>query len=266
MVEPFTHVTKRQLSCFSNYTQLIAGLTTRHGGVSAEPFDSLNMGLHVHDRESDVVQNRDRLADEIGIPLDDWVMGEQVHGVEVKYVDESDKGKGARKLETAIPGVDGLITNNRNVVLAAFYADCVPLYFVDPVSGWIGIAHAGWKGTVHGMVKAMTDRLVQEGASLDNMEMTIGPCISAKHYEVDQRVMENIPTHLQKKVSTSVDEGHFILDLKALNHQLAIEAGLQEKNVHTTRYCTYEEERLLYSHRRDQGKTGRMLGYIGWKG
>lgn len=266
MVEPFTHVTNRQLSCFSNHRQLIAGLTTRQGGVSAEPFDSLNMGLHVHDRESDVVQNRERLAEEIGIPLDRWVMGEQVHGVEVKSIDESDIGKGARQLVTAVSGVDGLITNKPNTVLAAFYADCVPLYFVDQVTGWIGIAHAGWKGTVHGMAKTMIERLVQEGASLENIEMAIGPCISAEHYEVDQRVMENIPSHLQKEVSKVVDEGHFLLDLKALNHTLAIEAGLKEGNVHTTRYCTYEEERLLYSHRRDQGKTGRMLGYIGWKG
>ncbi|MCA0969356.1 peptidoglycan editing factor PgeF [Halobacillus litoralis] len=265
MGEPFKHNTKRQLTCFSENPSLISGLTTRQGGVSGSPFDSLNMGLHVNDRDEDVIANRRLIADEVGIPLERWVMGEQVHGIQVKRVDKEDLGKGTLSLDTAVSGVDGLITNQKDVLLTAFYADCVPLYFMEPTSGWIGIAHAGWKGTVHGMAKAMIDQMVVEGASLDRLKMAVGPCIGRNHYEVDEHVMNHIPPEWRDEVLTPVDDSHAMLDLKALNTSLALQAGLRKENVQASRICTYEEERLLYSHRRDQGKTGRMLGFIGWK-
>ncbi|WP_079480361.1 peptidoglycan editing factor PgeF [Halobacillus salinus] len=264
MSELFQHTTKRQLTCFTEIPNLVCGLTTRQGGVSESPYDSLNMGLHVKDRDEDVIKNRKLLADEVGIPLDRWVMGEQVHGIQVRRVEEDDLGKGTVTLESAVPGVDGLITNQKNTMMAAFYADCVPLYFVDATSGWIGIAHAGWKGTVNGMAKAMIDQLVAEGASIHDLKMTIGPCIRSQHYEVDDRVISHIPSQLREEVLTPTDDHHALLDLKSLNRSLALQAGLEEQNVQMTSLDTYEEERLLYSHRRDQGKTGRMLGYIGW--
>lgn len=264
MNEPFQHTSERQLTCFRDDPDLVCGLTTRQGGVSESPYDSLNMGLHVRDAKKDVIRNRQLLAEEIGVPLDRWVMGEQVHGIQVKRVEEGDLGKGTLSHESAVAGVDGLITNQKNILLTAFYADCVPLYFHDPLSGWIGIAHAGWKGTVNGMAKAMIDQLLAEGASCQHLQMTIGPCISAEYYEVDERVISHIPPSLRKAVLRPTGKRNSLLDLRELNRQLAVQAGLEESNVHITAKCTYEEERLLYSHRRDQGETGRMLGYIGW--
>lgn len=266
MFEPFKHQSLRKMTCLRSYPSLVAGISTRKGGRSPSPFESLNMGLHVHDDETTVIENRKLLAQEIGIPIHQWVIGEQVHNVNVKLVNKEDCGKGVYTLESAVPGVDGLITNQKHVLLAAFYADCVPLYFLDDSTGWIGIAHAGWKGTVKGMAKIMINRLIQQGASMEHLQMTIGPCISKTHYEVDKKVIDQIPVSYHKETITKTGNNHFLLDLKQLNHKIAQEAGLKNSNIHITEYCTYEEERLLYSHRRDQGKTGRMLGYIGWKG
>ncbi|KHE73034.1 peptidoglycan editing factor PgeF [Halobacillus sp. BBL2006] len=265
MVEPFKHETLRQLTCFREHKNLIAGITTRQGGYSQKPFDSLNMGLHVPDREEIVLENRKELADEIGIPLERWVMGEQVHDKKVNVVTEEDLGKGVFSHTSALAGVDGLITNQPDILLAAFYADCVPLFFCDPLEGWIGVAHAGWKGTVKGMAAAMINELIGQGCSVENIEMIIGPCIGSTHYEVDERVKDGIPQSHHSETIKELGNGKYLLDLKRLNERVALEAGVHSSHIFTSGYCTYEEEALFYSHRRDQGKTGRMLGYIGWK-
>ncbi|RWZ60683.1 peptidoglycan editing factor PgeF [Halobacillus fulvus] len=264
MKEPFKHESMRQLTCFHDEPTLVAGITTRQGGVSEAPFESLNMGLHVNDSQEVVVANRKLLADEVGIPLDRWVIGEQVHDIRVQEVVPSDFGKGVYNHGEALKGIDGLITNQPDVLLTAFYADCVPLFFYDPTTKWIGVAHAGWKGTVKGMAREMTEQLVKKGASPEDLKMVIGPCITKRHYEVDKRVMDHIPDVYKSKVSERTQDDHFLLDLKELNRLVALDAGLDDENIHISDYCTYEEEALLYSHRRDQGKTGRMLGFIGW--
>ncbi|ARI77560.1 peptidoglycan editing factor PgeF [Halobacillus mangrovi] len=265
MVEPFKHETLRQLNCFREHNNLIAGITTRQGGHSQKPFDTLNMGLHVPDHKETVLDNRGELANEVGIPLEQWTIGEQIHDTKIKTVTKGDCGKGAFSHTSALAGVDGLITNQPNVLLAAFYADCVPLFFCDPTNGWIGVAHAGWKGTVKGMASHMVRELVTQGCNLETIQMTIGPCISSRNYEVDQRVKDEIPEAHQNETVMEIGNNKYLLDLKKLNEKVAIEAGVQSSNVFASEYCTYEEDALFYSHRRDQGKTGRMLGFIGWK-
>ena len=168
-MEPFKKHTQIQHTCFHSHPSVTAGITTRNGGVSEAPFHRLNMGLHVSDDPSSVLENRKRLAKELNLPLEKWIIGEQVHGTEVKTVDRSSTGAGAASVATAIPLVDGLITNEKNVVLGAFYADCVPLYFFDPSTHWIGIAHAGWKGTVNGMAGKMIEALEEKGCQAKNI-------------------------------------------------------------------------------------------------
>lgn len=261
-MEPFQSHSIRQMTCFHSHQHVTAGLTTRQGGHSEAPFDSLNMGLHVSDKKEDVLKNRRALAEEIGIPLSRWVIGEQVHGTEVAAVDQRNAGAGTTSLETAVANVDGLITNEKNLVLGAFYADCVPLYFSDSESGWVGIAHAGWKGTVNGMAGKMIRALQEKGCKLENIQAVIGPSIGRKHYEVDDRVISFIPENYKKECVMSKGKGKYQLDLKVLHQKMMIEEGLKEEHIQMTGFCTYEEDQTFYSHRRDQGRTGRMLGFI----
>ncbi|MFG6148991.1 peptidoglycan editing factor PgeF [Halobacillus sp. B23F22_1] len=265
MTEPFQFKTLKQLTCFNGF-DVVAGITSRKDGYSEVPFQSLNMGLHVSDQSHKVIQNRKALGEELSIPLAQWVMGEQVHGTEIKVVAEADKGKGAFQHKDSLKGIDGIITNQKDILLTAFYADCVPLLFLDPKSAWIGVAHAGWKGTVQEMVRHMTERLEEQGTERSDIRLVIGPCISQSHYEVDGRVTSRIGEGYKKQVLKKNNENKFNLDLKELNRQIAINAGILNNNIEVSNYCTYEEEQLFFSHRRDHGRTGRMLAYIGLKG
>src|SRR5690625_5157532 len=140
---------------------VVHGFTTRHGGLSRPPYDTLNMGLHVADDAGSVQANRQLACKALGFTLDDWVSGEQVHGSEVALVGADMKGRGAYKLNTALAGVDGLITVAPGVLLAAYFADCVPILFLDPEVPAVGIAHAGWRGTLAGIGKRMVERMRQ---------------------------------------------------------------------------------------------------------
>ncbi|MFD1018094.1 peptidoglycan editing factor PgeF [Thalassobacillus hwangdonensis] len=268
MTEPFRQRTESTLH-LPEWEQelqgLTAGMTTRNGGFGEAPFYQLNLGLHVPDEPETVLKNRQHLASLLDFPLDSWVSGEQVHGSKVKIITREDRGKGAKDYATSIQGVDGILTNDKGVMLTAFYADCVPLFFMTKDSGWIGIAHAGWKGTVHDIGKRMVEALEQQGVDRNDIKVAIGPSIGKAAYEVDQHVIDHVDKRHVEAAASNQSPGKYQLDLKRLNELLLMDAGIKSENIATSSYCTYEERSLFFSHRRDQGKTGRMLGFIGWR-
>ncbi|MUV36210.1 Laccase domain protein YlmD [Lentibacillus sp. JNUCC-1] len=245
-------------------TSLKAGFTSRQNGFGHPPYDTFNLGLHVGDEDDRVLKNRRLLGEELGFSLDRWVVGEQVHDSLIKTVTADDKGKGAAELQTALQGVDGLITDVSGIMLAAFYADCVPLYFFDPVDHRIGIAHAGWKGTVQEIAGRMITRFVKNGSVLRNIKVTIGPSISRQAYEVDETVLKQIPSKWHETTVQKTKKGHGLLDLKQLNVEILLKYGVLRHNIDVTEYCTFRDDQLFFSHRRAEGPTGRMLGYIGY--
>ncbi|MBM7552839.1 peptidoglycan editing factor PgeF [Thalassobacillus pellis] len=267
MTEPFQQSNEAYLSLSPWLTiapNLVAGISTRNGGVSKIPYDTLNLGLHIPDEPKDVLTNRNILADHVGIPLKRWVVGEQVHGTEAAVVSDKAAGMGTHSHQTALKGIDGLITNERNLLLTAFFADCVPLFFIAPDRGWIGIAHAGWKGTVGNMAAEMVEAFNKQGIHPDELFAAVGPCIGKQAYEVDQNVVGKIDGYLKDQVVTPLNNGKFVLNLRELNRLLLLEAGIRKSALEVTGHCTYQDSNRFYSHRRDQGKTGRMLGFIGW--
>jgi len=268
MSEPFTELTQTHLTLQKWQAidpQLIVGFSTRRGGISNSYYHSLNLGLHVADDPANVIENRKILAEKLAIPLERWVSGSQVHGSQIKVISENDCGQGATDFITSIAGVDGLITEAKNVLCTAFFADCVPLYFFDPISKYIGIAHAGWRGTVLGIGQRMVDTFKSLGVQKENLLVCIGPCISQKNYEVDDSVIANIPKRLLPRVIKRLPNKKYLLDLKQLNSKILLQSGILRHNIHITSYCTYQHDDLFFSHRRDAGKTGRMVGYIGYK-
>lgn len=267
MTEPFIQKNKRILSIKSWQNRVpgfIAGFTTRNGGVSEAPFDSLNIGLHVNDKKQRVLKNRDLLVNDVSFSIHDWVSGEQVHKTKVKNVDNVHKGSGAASLYTSIPDTDGLITNRKGILCTAYFADCVPLFFFDPKTKFIGIAHAGWKGTVHGMASEMVSAFNKEGVRPNHLLAAIGPCISAANYEVDDYVVRQIPSKYRENAVVSKGKHRYLLDLKQLNVDILLQAGVLRNNIDVTNYCTFKDRALFFSHRRDEGKTGRMAGFIGF--
>ncbi|AXF55465.1 peptidoglycan editing factor PgeF [Salicibibacter kimchii] len=264
--EPFAlHPTKTLLE-HHGLKQVRAGFTTRLGGISREPYNEANYGLHVGDDPKHVITNRKHLAKTLDISLPHAVFAEQVHGGSVRKVDETDGARGAFSLDDAVPDVDGLYTRTKNLWLMSLYADCVPLYFFNREQTIVGIAHAGWKGTAANIGSEMVRMWEEwEGIPAEDIHVAIGPSIGKAAYEVDAKVISALKEVLPngKEPWTQNAPGSFHLDLKEANAQLLEEAGIKRENIFISKACTYENEELFFSHRRDAGKTGRMMAYIG---
>ncbi|GAB4072384.1 peptidoglycan editing factor PgeF [Barrientosiimonas marina] len=263
MLEPFQQQTDINLA-LTEWEHRVPGLKAGFTTHNSEQ-ERLNMGLYTNDQPDKVINNRRQLASRVGFPLESWVAGEQIHQTKTHFVTEKDKGKGAADYTASLKGTDGLITHKTGILCTAVFADCVPLFFLDPVTGYIGLAHAGWKGTVARMGQKMVEAFQARGADPAAMLVAIGPCISRDVYEVDEEVIRHIPSALREKTVTSLDDHRFLVDLKQLNIEILLQQGIFRHNIDVTNYCTFRDESLFFSHRRSRGNTGRMLGYIGYE-
>ncbi|MCK6203877.1 MULTISPECIES: peptidoglycan editing factor PgeF [Bacillus] len=247
---------------------LAAGFSTKNGGNSNGDYSSLNLGLHVNDSVQAVCGNREIFSESIGFPLPAWTGAEQTHETFIRKVSKEDAGTGALDYGQAFRRTDGFFTLEQGLLLTLCFADCVPLYFTHPDSGAIGAAHAGWKGTVGGIAGNMAGVFKNEGIDPGEILAAIGPSICEKCYIVDSRVVNLVKNRLEdvdKKPYNQVKENQYQLDLKEVNKQLLMKSGIREENIIVSGYCTSCHEEYFFSHRRDGGKTGRMMSYIGWK-
>ncbi|MDA8354428.1 MAG: peptidoglycan editing factor PgeF [Firmicutes bacterium] len=249
------------------FPHLAAGISARDG-ESVENPNSTNYALHVGGRRETVIQNRKRLASRLGMPFSSWTCGEQVHGVAIREVTSADRGKGRESMDSAFPETDGLLTREPDLLLTSFYADCVPLLFYSPDPAWIGVAHAGWRGTVGKIGSRMVREIVRRGAARDQIHVAIGPSIGGCCYEVDEKVvmpLKDVLPNPGRAVVQPSGRGKWKLDLKEANRQLLLKEGLKEDQVVMTGWCTSCHPDLFHSHRRDHGKTGRMVAFIGMR-
>ena len=248
----------------SQNNQLIAGFTTRNQGYSQKPYDSLNIGLHVGDSVDDVIKNRQLVAHRLNVSLEQFVFTVQLHTTTVKKVTRADCGAGISCFEAGIESCDGLYTTDKNVMLATFYADCTPLYFYVPSRELIGVAHAGWKGSVNGMMHQMLQTLKNvEHIDPRDIYVAIGPCIGRDAYRVDDTVINKLKkSHLDlDDVYVQISDTQYKLDTKALNKKQALAEGILESNILVSSYCTFTDEDLFFSHRRDK-QSGRMMSFM----
>ncbi|SEB41971.1 peptidoglycan editing factor PgeF [Paenibacillus sp. GP183] len=280
-MEPFQEVTSEQdgqpvlfyiESWMNSFPNLTAGFTSRLGGVSEKPFASFNCGLHVNDLSDLVVTNRQRLAETLEMPFDAFTYAEQVHGNEIAVITREDQGKGRASRADAIQSRDGFVTNEKELVLCALFADCVPLFFYDPVLEVAGLAHAGWKGTVLDVAgKTVQAMMVQFGSKPEHIRAAIGPSIGICCYEVDEKVAEpvekvltdmNAAPEIKQKVLQAKENQKYMLNLQELNRNFIVKAGILSSNIEVTELCTSCRTDLFFSHRRENGTTGRMAGWI----
>ncbi|SFA75260.1 MULTISPECIES: peptidoglycan editing factor PgeF [unclassified Bacillus (in: firmicutes)] len=270
-MEPFVKQNEQYYSIknwVEQYPGLVAGFTTKNGGSSKDSFQSQNFGFHVGDNLTDVCANRESLAKSIRVPLEKWVGAEQTHGIRIKKVTSEDCGKGSYAYDDSIKDTDGFYSTEKGILMTLCFADCVPLYFIAPEKKMIGIAHAGWKGTVHGIGAKMVSTWQQEGIDVERISVIIGPSICKKCYIVDDYVItfvQNTLEHVEKKPYNQIQEGQYTLDLQELNKQLLMKQGIKEDQILTTTYCSSCHQDEFFSHRRDNGKTGRMMSFIGWR-
>lgn len=220
-------------------------VTTRAGGRSKPPYDSFNLGAGVGDDPAAVAGNRERLARELGLAPERVVWMEQVHGRHAEIVD----GPRAR----AVEATDALVTREPNLALVALCADCVPVLLADPEAGVIAAAHAGRVGARVGVLPAALVAMKEAGASVDRVEVLLGPSVCGECYEVPAAMQADVEAHLPGS-ACKTRKGTPGLDLRAgLWRQLA-DLGVAKIGIDPR--CTVEDK-TLFSHRRD-GTTGRL--------
>ena len=245
------------------------GFSTRVGGVSKGVCSTMNLSFSRGDDENAVRENFRRMANALDVEEDCFVFSHQTHTTNVRKVTLDDKGKGlTRQLE--YQDVDGLITNVPGLCLSTFYADCVPLYFVDPVHKAIGLSHSGWRGTV-GKIGAVTVRKMQEeyGSKPEDIIAAIGPSICQDCYEVSEDVIvefqNNFDEKYWKELYYKKENGKYQLNLWKANEIVLAEAGVLKEHIAVTNLCTCCNHELLFSHRASKGKRGNLAAFLALK-
>ena len=239
--------------------------TTREGGVSEGIFSSLNLSFTRGDDNESVFENYRRLACALKRDVGDFVCTDQTHTTNVIRVTSEDRGKGVTR-QKDYSDVDGLITNEPGLVLSTFYADCVPLYFVDTVNKAIGLSHSGWKGTVCRMGKATLEAMNKEfGTNPKDVIVAVGPSICQDCYEISEDVavefIKEFKGH-EEEILINKGNGKYQLDLWKCNEIVMLEAGIKKENLVVTNVCTCRNPDLLFSHRASHGKRGNRGAFL----
>ena len=240
--------------------------STRMGGVSRGIYSSMNLSFSRGDNKEDVDENFRRIAQILDSTPEHIVCSKQTHTTNVRKVTEEDLGKGVVR-ETDYDDVDGLITNVPGIILATFYADCVPLYFVDVKRGAIGLSHSGWRGTVNRMGQVTLQAMKRAyGTEPSDVMAAIGPSICQDCYEVGEEVADafrkSFPNEWEYLIRKGKEEGKYQLDLQETNRRILLAAGVLPENIAVTDICTCCNSELLFSHRGSNGKRGNLGAFL----
>lgn len=242
--------------------------TTRMGGVSAGIFESLNLSFTRGDEKAAVEENFRRISELLGCQYDNFVLSDQTHTTNVRRVGRDDAGKGLLRARD-YTDVDGLITDEPGIVLSTFYADCVPLYFVDVKKRAIGLSHSGWRGTVGRMGQETLDAMRREfGTQPEDVVCAIGPSICQDCYEVSRDVAEEFIQEFaghEPDILIAKGNGKYQLDLWRANKIVLLEAGIKQEHLSVTDICTCCNSNVLFSHRASHGKRGNLGAFLSLK-
>lgn len=242
------------------------GFSTKLGGVSTGNFKSMNLGYTRGDKKEDVDKNYEIISRSIGFSHKDIVTTDQVHETVIRVVGDVDKGKGIIRPRD-YSGVDGLITNCANVPLITYYADCVPLYFVDVNNHAIGLSHSGWRGTVKKMAKKTFEAMNKNyQTTAKDLVVVIGPSICKDCYEVSQDVYDEfnkVFTSSQiSKIFDKKNNNKFQLDLWEANRQILLDMNVGEEQIHISRVCTCCNHDIMFSHRAHGNERGSLSAFL----
>jgi len=242
-----------QPEIFDDFPNLIAAQSTRHGGVSPEPVASLNLSFSVGDVEANVQENRKRFFGAFQVDPKEVVTSRQVHQDKVLYAPEPG----------AYEGFDALVTDQRRVFVAVSVADCTPILLFDAAHRVVAAVHAGWRGTVEGIVyKTLQAMQAHFDTNAADCFAYVGTCIDECSYEVDADVADHFPDDFKR---FDAEKNKFFVDLKQSN-QYQLEAfGVPTKQIEISPFSTVLHNENFFSHRKEKGKTGRMMAFIGMR-
>lgn len=258
-IQDFKYLTFPSLE---KHEHLFHCFTTRLGGVSEGQFASMNLGFGTGDKEENVSENYKIMAEKLNIKIEDIVETDQTHTNNIRYVTEKDKGRAMK--EPDYTNVDGLFTDKKNIALMTFHADCTPLFFYDPIKEVIGMAHAGWRGTLQNIAGEMVKAFINDfNCDAANIKSVIGPSLGSCCFEVDKDVADMfISADKKYKDFMKIKGEKYHFDLWEINKYNMIKEGMKESNIEISGLCSKCHNDLLFSHRGQKGKRGLMCGII----
>lgn len=237
----------------------IHGFSTRIGGVSPPPYDTLNLGFTTSDREENLRENRDRFLSSLNLKGYPFVQKiNLIHGnlvINVNHLGKKD-----------LVDADGMVTDKPGVLLITTFADCVPIFLADPDRRAVGLLHAGWRGTLAGIARSGVRKMISDfNCRRENLLVGIGPGIGRCCFEVDRDVAEAFGAkfgQMKDLITQVANKKKWIIDLLGINERMLISEGIRKENVSKSSLCTSCQVELFFSYRRDGNKTGRMAGLI----
>lgn len=244
----------------SKFKEIYHFVSTRKGGFSSYPYQSLNLGFTTGDDPQKILKNRELLAMTLGIPLNNFITAKQIHGGNVTIISKEMRGRGAVDYEKAINATDAMVTNIQNNCIMVFSADCVPILFFDPTKRVIGAAHAGWRGTIRLIAQNVVKTLMENfNCDPSDVLVGIGPSIGPCCYEIGPEVIAQIESIFHDKenyVNGISPEGKGYFNLWEANKAQLLQFGILEKNIEIASMCTYCHADIFFSERHQRGKTG----------
>lgn len=242
------------------------GFSTRLGGVSEGIYESMNLSFTRGDKPELVMENFRRFAEALNIRCDQMVFSDQTHTTNLKIVSKSDCGKGILYPKD-YKDIDGLITDREGVALVTFFADCVPLFFADPIRRVIGLSHSGWRGTAGRIGEKTVARMTEAfGCRPSDIRAAIGPSICGRCYEIGEDVASVFRARFSKEayqeMMTEKDSGKFQLDLWKANARILLEAGISQAHLEITDICTCCNSSVMWSHRSAGGRRGSLAAFL----
>lgn len=258
-----------QFSIFNQTDMVKHGFSTRLGGVSTGIYASMNLGQSRGDDPEKVQRNYRIIADTIGVSTEWMVCSDQTHTTNVKVVTKEDAGKGLLHPKD-YQDIDGLITNVPSLCLVTYYADCVPLLFLDPVQKVIASSHSGWRGTVGHMGEITIQKMQSEfGCRPEHILAAIGPSICQDCYEVSEDVIQQFqqafPENIWADLYYRKENGKYQLNLWKANEWILLNSGILPEHLAVTNLCTCCNSDLLFSHRASHGKRGTLAAFLALK-
>jgi YfiH family protein len=238
--------------------------TNRLGGFSKGAYLSFNMGLATSDNSDDLASNYNKLKDELCLGDYYFVRTKQTHSNNIQIVDKTFLAAANGK-EISVDNCDGLITDEIGVVLATYYADCTPVFFLDKKKKVVGVNHSGWRGTRNEISKDMIDIFINVyGSDPKDIMVFIGPNISKCCYEVSEDLYHEFKDFHEYKVieASKTKKGKYYLDMKKAIQVTVLKTGVLEDNIFISEECTSCLDQKFYSYRRDNKLTGRLSGMM----
>lgn len=235
--------------------------TTRRGGVSTGEASSLNLSFKRKDTPENVHKNFEIICSAIGVDHNKIVFSDQTHGKGIHIATTADWGKGLHR-KSDIFDADGLVTIERGVPLCTFYADCVPLFFLDPHKKIIASVHSGWKSTMLEIGKEAVKVMKNLGSNADDILAAIGPSIGPCHFEVSDDVAGQFVSKFGSEIVDRTVGDKTYIDLWKTNVNILLSSGIKDENITLAKQCTYCEKDRFYSYRGDEHKTGSLCGIM----